>query len=772
MASSSDAQLPDNDIPPAVYCPSCQQRIVWDLFFTALGSQSFSILPFDPLEVVQTRAKRCSFCQFILRCFQLNSHGGAENPHYGKPFVILEQCLVDNLPLPQPEAGFRRSNDPSRTLKPIANYRIFPRLTDISQVRGRDLGVFAAMITDKSLSSEFRHVASDKGFGIQCVSPLRLSNVHDPSLIIGDDHLNRLLGVEAAILSTKIPLKKINIWIEQCAKQHGDTCRPHSRSPRVLELPLRLIDVYTHAVVEGRSVRQNYTTLSYVWGNVDVLKHYRHNWASLSEAGALNSLRLPLTVRHAIEVTEQLGYRYLWVDALCIRQDDEEEKAAEIAKMGTIYSNSSLTIVALTGLDADAGLSGVGQCERSTRSSLANSSDSTLVTTFLGLETALDASPWSERGWTLQEQVLSTRCLFFGQHQLYFQCRTAIFSELDETLRSVRWDTDPMESSGRNPASVSSSRQGYPINNPQASKRGGTGTIASSSAWGRRQILPTTTALSQNNSATLEYLKIVEQYTKRKLTYPTDILNGFYGIVQYLTANMHAEFVLGIPVQILNRALLWRHKDGSPTRRTVSIRIVGKDSVSHARILRLPSWSWAGWAGDVDYQLAISNLVSPYSQFFEPSTDFYVVSEERPRLMGSTSSHHPWNVFKYRQNFKLSPSQKETLRAVDTMFLVCNVALASIEVECIDTNRNDQGLEVRMQGLPGTHVLYASQDWVVSGPRQKIDMFQIAESHNQVYVMLVKSKGGFWERLDVLALSKQSVRGMGCDWKRTSIIIG
>jgi hypothetical protein len=65
------------------------------------------------------------------------------------------------------------------------------------------------------------------------------------------------------------------------------------------------------------------------------------------------------TINGAMEVTQGLGEKYLWVDCLCMRQDDEADKGKFIPHMGLIYGCASVTIVAASGVDADAGLPGV-----------------------------------------------------------------------------------------------------------------------------------------------------------------------------------------------------------------------------------------------------------------------------------------------------------------------------------------------------------------------------------------------------------------------------
>ncbi len=61
----------------------------------------------------------------------------------------------------------------------------------------------------------------------------------------------------------------------------------------------------------------------------------------------------------AIKFTEMIGERYLWVDRLCIVQDDFEAKHAQIHNMGPIYANAYFTKVAALGTSADYGLRGI-----------------------------------------------------------------------------------------------------------------------------------------------------------------------------------------------------------------------------------------------------------------------------------------------------------------------------------------------------------------------------------------------------------------------------
>lgn len=78
----------------------------------------------------------------------------------------------------------------------------------------------------------------------------------------------------------------------------------------------------------------------------------------LKSPGALQKLgdRLPRTIRDAIDLLRSLNQDYLWVDSICIVQDDERQKHDQISAMDRIYSSALFTIVAMTGKHNDAGL--------------------------------------------------------------------------------------------------------------------------------------------------------------------------------------------------------------------------------------------------------------------------------------------------------------------------------------------------------------------------------------------------------------------------------
>jgi hypothetical protein len=116
------------------------------------------------------------------------------------------------------------------------------------------------------------------------------------------------------------------------------------------------IDILLIDVIEGCIVKRNtssrYLTLSYVWGQCEVFRLVTENYEDLQQPGSLNAVSLPNLVQDAIALVKRIQQRYLWVDALCIIQNDAENTSYYVDQMDKIYSSSILTIVAASGTSA------------------------------------------------------------------------------------------------------------------------------------------------------------------------------------------------------------------------------------------------------------------------------------------------------------------------------------------------------------------------------------------------------------------------------------
>jgi hypothetical protein len=208
--------------------------------------------------------------------------------------------------------------------------------------------------------------------------------------------------------------------INHCLKTHDQCNRRVKQS--VYKLPRRLIGVakstastpMVKLVKKTRSCK--YAALSYCWGQ-DQLKTTKASVSRFHSGITLTDLSK--TVQDAVRVVQRLGIRYLWVDCLCIIQDDDNNVAAEIGKMADVYQGALVNIVASCASNSDQGFLG-------RRPDILTSSF--VLRTFTGDVAKLVLEPSGAYGlaeesvnkqaWFMQESLLSPRLLMFGSCQL------------------------------------------------------------------------------------------------------------------------------------------------------------------------------------------------------------------------------------------------------------------------------------------------------------------------------------------------------------------
>jgi hypothetical protein len=172
-------------------------------------------------------------------------------------------------------------------------------------------------------------------------------------------------------------------------------------------------------------------------GRIEFFKASKKNIDRLQEHSALadshQRLGVPLTIANAISVVDLLGERYLWVDALCIVQDDETMKHDQIENMASIFANASITIIANDGEDANHGLRGLMGI-----SPPRNVSQDvfTIQKGFTVINDGLPQCPefpWLRRAWTFQEDIFSRRTLSFGANSVRWDCACSSYQETRRT---------------------------------------------------------------------------------------------------------------------------------------------------------------------------------------------------------------------------------------------------------------------------------------------------------------------------------------------------
>ena len=200
--------------------------------------------------------------------------------------------------------------------------------------------------------------------------------------------------------SDRVDVRRIKSWLGDCKAYHGSACRPTAWKDLDLH-GIRMIDVKRRCIVMAPAGCQ-YFALSYCWGDGTKVEHLKLTTANLEQLhspGELSkdNVRVPSTIRDAIYFTECLKFNYLWVDALCIIQDDATEMDVQLNLMDRLYKSATLTLVAATGADAWSGLAGAFSGSRSNLQFTETVNDITLVTASKDYIGAIEATAWSKR---------------------------------------------------------------------------------------------------------------------------------------------------------------------------------------------------------------------------------------------------------------------------------------------------------------------------------------------------------------------------------------
>ena len=171
-----------------------------------------------------------------------------------------------------------------------------------------------------------------------------------------------------------------------------------------------------------------YTTLSYSWGtgasgpSRTTKNNFHEHLCDISWS------KLTKTVQDAIYVTHALDIKFLWVDSLCIIQDDPKDWENEAAKMSDIFAGSELTIAASGAIDSCGGLK-IDSMAPPIYDPPEEEYEGVLIRWPVADWGGLEQSHLFSRGWVFQEMLLSRRKLHFAEDQVYWHCRCLVKSE-------------------------------------------------------------------------------------------------------------------------------------------------------------------------------------------------------------------------------------------------------------------------------------------------------------------------------------------------------
>lgn len=208
-------------------------------------------------------------------------------------------------------------------------------------------------------------------------------------------------GLETLASSSQIDFKMVKSWLGACDGAHKMCVA--NEGPFNVDLSFfRCIDVEDMCITPVPIVSQ-YVALSYKWGECKPFLLLKLNKDDLFAKDGLrrNWNSIPKTIQDAIEFVRSVDCRYLWVDQLCLIQDNDEDRGTGINAMDLVYEQAYFTIVAGSGTDADSGLPGV---KEGTRSSSRQVTGKIMPGVNLVLRHTMQdivaRSEYQQRGWT------------------------------------------------------------------------------------------------------------------------------------------------------------------------------------------------------------------------------------------------------------------------------------------------------------------------------------------------------------------------------------
>jgi len=255
------------------------------------------------------------------------------------------------------------------------------------------------------------------------------------------DALRYFDGVAA--LGSDDTFTTIRTWIKTCTDRHLACKKKISGKivPEMTRLPTRVIDVGPSDgselpyLLETKGLDGKYTALSHCWGGSTCTMTTTETLDSHHQGIRFDTLSK--TFQDAIVTTRKLDLQYIWIDSLCIIQDDPNDWFREALSMGTVFENAFLTIAATGAKDGSIGLFRDNDRKRIRIPREAGRPELGYMyfrSKVPGGSHSVDFAPLQSRGWVLQERILSRRIIHFAEDQVYWECDKEFACEVGSSL--------------------------------------------------------------------------------------------------------------------------------------------------------------------------------------------------------------------------------------------------------------------------------------------------------------------------------------------------
>lgn len=262
-------------------------------------------------------------------------------------------------------------------------------------------------------------------------------------------------------LDSPLCLEVIKGWLARCAQEHPEcnATMPQSTFPRrVICIDSGMPDTGAYLYESQGKEDGKYLALSHCWGDVVTVPKTTKGTLEQRRHG-IRVETLSRTFRDAIDITRKLGFRYIWIDALCIVQDDPADWAEEAAKMSSVYAGAALTIAAAASGDGEGGCfyerrTGFGITSRSApeacrglrvRLPIDHTFQSDMEALYRRETSDHTEYPLMRRKWVFQERMLSSRVLYYTKDELWWECKSRVVCECGLNDSGVEGKSDHYE---------------------------------------------------------------------------------------------------------------------------------------------------------------------------------------------------------------------------------------------------------------------------------------------------------------------------------------
>ena len=379
-------------------------------------------------------------------------------------------------------------------------------------------------------------------------------------------------------------IRLLQSWLLECLGEHNASKRPASthRPSRLIDITPSGKDKFTVVETNTMAERPCYFTLSHRW-SADT-PSLRHDNESKYRSGVM-WVQMPGVYQDVFKLIKALGYRYLWIDSLCISQDDEHSKRAEILDMAEIYSNSLCNIVALHGRTESLFTTrSLGAIDASLKINRARGEElpSEVILQHRDLWTyEVTRAPLANRAWVLQEQLLAARTLYFGENQVYWECCAGRRSESHPAL--AEWidgsDIEQFSNWFEPFSNCDTTLWAWDAPLSVFFRRANALTVGAQNGLAKELA---TINLPSGVADDIWYMLII-RYSTRQISFPRDRLSAVTGIAKAFARVTNYTWAAGLWKEQMPLNLLWHSE------------LTEVPAKEHG----FPSWSWASGAGVV-----------------------------------------------------------------------------------------------------------------------------------------------------------------------------